>query len=206
MLLEHMSLALVEDDPIMGESLAQRLSLEGAKVVWWKNRAAATLGLTETRPDAVICDIRLPDGSGEDVLAEARRWGDPPAFLFMTAFADIDQAVRLMKAGAGDYIAKPFDMQTLLARITDLLGDPRPASARNPDLKGARGEAERAVIERTLAETGGRAGEAARRLGVSRTTLWSRMKALGIELPVRRVQKPEQPQPQVFRILNKYLK
>ncbi len=206
MLLEHMSLALVEDDPIMGESLAQRLTLEGATVVWWKNRAAAARGLAETRPDAVICDIRLPDGSGEDVLAEACRRGDPPAFLFMTAFADIDQAVRLMKAGAGDYIAKPFDMQTLLARITDLLGDPRPASARNPDLKGARGEAERAVIERTLAETAGRAGEAARRLGVSRTTLWSRMKALGIELPARRVQKPEQLRTGAFKKLNKYLK
>jgi DNA-binding NtrC family response regulator len=108
----------------------------------------------------------------------------------MTAFADIDQAVRLMKAGAGDYIAKPFEMQTLLARIAGLFAEPRLAGGRAPDLKLARGEAERSIIERTMAETGGRIGEAARRLGVSRTTLWSRMKSLGIAAP-RRVQKPE---------------
>jgi DNA-binding NtrC family response regulator len=190
MLLERMSLALVEDDPIMGESLAHRLELEGASVVWWRTRSAAAQGLASLRPDAVICDIRLPDGSGEDVLADTRRRGDPPTFLFMTAYADIDQAVRLMKAGAGDYIAKPFDMQTLLARITGLAGATQPAPAAPADLRLVRGEAERALIERTIAATGGRLGEAARRLGVSRTTLWSRMKALGISSG-RRVQKPE---------------
>jgi DNA-binding NtrC family response regulator len=180
MLLERMSLALVEDDPIMGESLAQRLALEGASVVWWRTRTAAAEGLATVRPDAVICDIRLPDGSGEDVLADTRRRSDPPAFLFMTAYADIDQAVRLMKAGAGDYIAKPFEMQTLLARITGLSGGSHSATVQPSDLKLVRGEAERALIERTIAATGGRLGAAARRLGVSRTTLWSRMKALEI--------------------------
>jgi DNA-binding NtrC family response regulator len=101
-------------------------------------------------------------------------------FLFMTAFADIEQAVRLMKAGAGDYITKPFEMAHLLERIRLLLGHQvKPSTP--PSLRAARGEAERLQIERILLETGGRVGEAAKRLGVSRTTLWNRMKLLGLE-------------------------
>jgi DNA-binding NtrC family response regulator len=200
--LEHCALALVEDDPIMGESLAQRLRLEGANVLWWRTRAGASSGLAGNRPDVVICDIRLPDGSGEDVFREATTWDDPPAFLFMTAFADIDQAVRLMKGGAGDYITKPFEMTTLLQRIQALLAAGKPATSHPPGLKGARGEAERAVIERTLLATGGRIGEAAKQLAVSRTTLWMRMKALGITLPGD-VQKSGRAREKTFRNLNK---
>ena len=180
MQLDGTTLALVEDDPIMGESLTQRLGIEGAKVVWWRTRTDALRGLAACKPDAVICDIRLPDGSGEDVFRDVSVHEQRPAFLFMTAYADIDQAVRLMKDGAGDYITKPFEMTTLLRRLDTMLHAAKPRTAHAADLKGARGEAERAMIERTLFETGGRIGLAAERLKVSRTTLWTRMKALGI--------------------------
>ena len=190
MSLENYKLVLVEDDPIMGESLVQRLAIEGAKVTWWRTRAEATKGLTYTVPDAVICDIRLPDGNGEDVFREARRWRNPSAFLFITAYADIDQAVRLMKSGAGDYLTKPFEMQALLARIQGLLGSGRVVANHAPDLRSARGEAERAMIRLVLAETDGKIGEAAKRLKVSRTTIRTRMKALGIK-PATDVRKPE---------------
>ena len=178
--LEAATLALVEDDPIMGESLTHRLGIEGAKVMWWRTRADAIRGLASFTPQAVICDIRLPDGSGEDVFREAANQDRPPAFLFMTAYADIDQAVRMMKAGAGDYVTKPFEMATLLKRLEGMLTAGQPHAVQAVDLRGARGEAERVLIERTLLETGGRIGAAAKRLKVSRTTLWARMKALGI--------------------------
>jgi DNA-binding NtrC family response regulator len=179
MSLERSTIGLIEDDPIMGESLVQRLSLEGADVTWWRTKQEAIKGLEALDADIVICDIRLPDGNGEDVFRATRRRADVP-FLFMTAYSDIDQAVRLMKAGAGDYVTKPFEMGTLLSRLSDIapgtcLRRPQPSS-----LRDARGEAERAEIERALAGTGGRLGEAARRLEISRTTLWARMKALGI--------------------------
>jgi DNA-binding NtrC family response regulator len=180
MQLNGTTLALVEDDPIMGESLAQRLGIEGAKVTWWRTRADALRGLAASKPDAVICDIRLPDGSGEDVFRDVGVHKPRPAFLFMTAYADIDQAVRLMKEGAGDYITKPFEMTTLLQRLDMMLCAAKPRTSHAADLKGARGEAERAKIERTLFETGGRIGLAAERLKISRTTLWTRMKSLGI--------------------------
>jgi DNA-binding NtrC family response regulator len=177
--LDHCRIGLVEDDPIMGESLIQRLRLEGVAVDWWRTRADAIKGLAGEAPDLVVCDIRLSDGSGEEVFQMTRRRSAVP-FLFMTAYADIDQAVRLMKAGAGDYVTKPFEIAHLLQRIRLLLAE-RSVTVVPPSLKAARGDAERLQIERTMLETGGRVGETAKRLGISRTTLWSRMKALGID-------------------------
>jgi DNA-binding NtrC family response regulator len=179
MWLERSTIGLIEDDPIMGESLVQRLSLEGAKVIWWRTKEDAIRGLDALAADVVICDIRLPDGSGEDVFNASRHRSYVP-FVFMTAYSDIDQAVRLMKAGAGDYVTKPFEMGTLLSRLSDVA--PRVAvQAPQPNsLRDARGEAEKAEIERALIGTGGRLAEAAKRLDVSRTTLWARMKSHGL--------------------------
>jgi DNA-binding NtrC family response regulator len=172
-------IGLVEDDPIMGESLVQRFRIEDVAVTWWRTRGEAVKGLSGDPPDLVVCDLRLPDGSGEDVFLAVGRGGAVP-FLFMTAYAEIDQAVRLMKAGAGDYITKPFEMAQLLQRVRLLLSE-KTSPSLPATLRAARGGAERLQIERALLETGGRVGEAAKRLGVSRTTLWSRMRALGLE-------------------------
>jgi DNA-binding NtrC family response regulator len=126
MSLENRTLALIEDDPIMGESLVQRLELEGARVRWWRTCADAlrelptscTMGCTA----AIICDVRLPDGSGADVYRSmARRAGAPP-FLFITGYGDIDQAVSLMREGARDYLTKPFAMSDFLTRLEQILG------------------------------------------------------------------------------------
>jgi DNA-binding NtrC family response regulator len=183
---ERHTIGLIEDDPIMGESLVQRLSLEGANVAWWRNKDEAMKGLGALAADVVICDLRLPDGSGEDIFWEMRRRNSAVPFLFMTAYSDIDQAVRLMRAGAGDYVTKPFEMQTLLSRLSDITTVQALPRAPHGSLRDARGEAEKAEIERALIETHGRLGETAKRLDVSRTTLWSRMRQLGIDAKVFR--------------------
>jgi DNA-binding NtrC family response regulator len=123
MLLERTTLGLVEDDPVMGESLVQRLEIEGADVEWWRSVGAAKRALANgiAAKDAIICDIRLPDGSGEDVFRSAVEAANPPPFLFMTGFADVDQAVRLIRNGAGDYLSKPFDMADFLKRVAALV-------------------------------------------------------------------------------------
>ena len=115
--------ALVEDDEFMGASLLQRLELEGAQVVWLRQvgRAIGALRTPQAPIDAVICDIRLPDGSGEDLFNRLCETSTPPPFLFMTGHGDIGQAVRLMQAGAADYVTKPFEMPVLLERLTTLL-------------------------------------------------------------------------------------
>jgi DNA-binding NtrC family response regulator len=118
---ERAQIAIVEDDPIMGESLVQRLTLEGYDPVWWRTGRAALEGLRLQRVDLLVCDIRLPDMNGEDLLHDAlpNLIGSP--ILFITAYGDIDQAVRLIRAGADDYLTKPFQMEQFLKRIECLL-------------------------------------------------------------------------------------
>lgn len=116
-------LVLIEDDAIMGNSLVQRLELEGAEVTWVKQavRGIAAVRTPRKPVDAVICDIRLPDGSGEEIFNTLSRRVAPPPFLFITGQGEIDQAVRLLRAGGADYMTKPFEMSAFLGRLSQIL-------------------------------------------------------------------------------------
>jgi DNA-binding NtrC family response regulator len=115
--------SLIEDDPVMGGSLAQRLKLEGYEVDWRRDGREAVARVSAQPPGAVICDIRLPDLSGEEIFNALRPRMPGTPFIFITAYGQIDQAVRLVKAGAADYLAKPFDISVLLGRLGSLLLD-----------------------------------------------------------------------------------
>jgi DNA-binding NtrC family response regulator len=117
MLLEGRSIAVIEDDPIMGESLLQSLSLEGAKVSLYSSGQAALKSVAPRSVDLVICDIRLPDTDGQSLFRRFCADAYPPPFLFMTAFGDVNAAVELMREGAADYLTKPFDMDVFLKRV-----------------------------------------------------------------------------------------
>ena len=121
-------IGVVEDDPVMGGTLVHRLELEGYHTVWWRTGEQALNGLCVARPDLVVCDIRLPDISGEEIFLNVLpNLGGLP-FLFVTAYGQIEQAVRLTKAGAVDYIAKPYALPDLLDRIPRLIAS-RPGAA-----------------------------------------------------------------------------
>ena len=114
-------IGVIEDDPTQGGTLTHRLELEGYRTVWWRTGQEALEGLWTTRPDLVVCDIRLPDMNGEELfLRVLPRLGGKP-FLFVTSFGEVEQAVRLMKAGAVDYITKPYALPDLLDRIARLI-------------------------------------------------------------------------------------
>jgi len=125
-------LCLVEDDAIMGESLCDRFQLEGFEVDWRRTGGEA-LRAIESRPySVVISDVRLPDRSGEALFGEVKgNVTNPPPFVFITAFASVDRAVALLKEGAADYVAKPFDLDDLVAKVRSLSsahhGDDAPA-------------------------------------------------------------------------------
>ena len=127
--LERARIGIIEDDPIMGESLLQRLSLEGSRPAWWQTGAQAIAAIEESRPDALVCDIRLPDMNGEDLLRQIMPSLGQVPVLFITAYADIDQAVRLIRAGADDYMTKPFAMADFLDRMGRLLSRRRDEGA-----------------------------------------------------------------------------
>ena len=116
---ERARVGLVEDDPVMGGSIVQRLELEGWDVTWWQTgkEAVDALPIDASAFDIVICDIRLPDMSGELVFTELAKQPNTPPFLFVTGYGEIDQAVRLMRSGAVDFMTKPFAMDDFLKRI-----------------------------------------------------------------------------------------
>ena len=112
---------VVEDDPIMGESLQQRLRLEYYTVEWVRDLAEARAALQARLYPLVLSDIRLPDGDGGSMLATMmqRYGGCCPPLVFMTGYGSVEQAVRLVREGAWDYIQKPFDVNTLMQRIRE---------------------------------------------------------------------------------------
>ena len=119
--MHDLPILLVEDDPIMGESMSHRLQLEHYGVEWVRNLSAARHSLQQRLYPLVLSDIRLPDGDGEQLLATMieRYGGCCPPVVFMTGFGSVEQAVRLVRAGAWDYIQKPFNLDTLMQHIRD---------------------------------------------------------------------------------------
>lgn len=126
-------LCLIEDDEIMGESLCDRFMLEGFRVDWHKTGTDALRALTNKNYNLVISDIHLPDLNGEalfeKLLTETQAL---PPFIFITGYASIDRAVRLLKLGAADYISKPFDLDQLVEKMSQLC--PLPQATPSPEL------------------------------------------------------------------------
>jgi len=142
-------LCLIEDDEIVGEALVERFELEDYDCTWFRTGREALLALPRRHFDLVISDIRLPDMSGEQVYTTLLDEAVPlPPFLFITGYGEIDQAVRLLKLGAADYIKKPFDIESLLKTIDDLvaaavLPDSEPCLGISPAMRTLEGLIER---------------------------------------------------------------
>lgn len=106
----------------MGESLCDRFELEGFSFDWHRDGSNALTALRNQDYALVVSDIRLPDTTGDalfDVLlADGRRL---PPFIFITGHGEIDTAVNLLKKGARDYITKPFDLDDLIDKISDIV-------------------------------------------------------------------------------------
>ena len=131
-------IGVIEDDPVMGGTLVHRLELEGYLPFWWRTGQEALHLMAGAAPDLVVCDIRLSDMTGEDVYMHTPPPFGRTPFLFVTAFGEIEQAVRLAKAGAVDYIIKPYEMPGLLQRIEHLVAlQPRASGAlgRSPAMR-----------------------------------------------------------------------
>jgi len=123
---------VIEDDPVLGPAMAQRLRLEGFVPRLASSGAIALKEIAARRPDLVVSDIRLPDMTGEEVFTRmVAAVGLVPTF-FVTAFGDIAQAVRLVKAGARDYLTKPIDVDALIAAL-GMIGGGEAAVASAPE-------------------------------------------------------------------------
>jgi DNA-binding NtrC family response regulator len=108
---------VVEDNEIMRLSLEDRLRLEGIPVRVACDVASAHNQLEKGDVDMVVTDIRLPDGSGADLFHDISQHYPGIPVILMTAFGDVADAVALVKDGALDYMAKPFDLQEFIEKI-----------------------------------------------------------------------------------------
>ncbi len=112
---------LLEDDLIMGESLAERFRLEGFDACWCRSGHEGMERLRTHSFDVVISDMRLGDTTGEAVFDwAATALAQRPPFVFITGHGAVEQAVALIKRGAHDYVTKPFDLDALVAKVIDL--------------------------------------------------------------------------------------
>jgi DNA-binding NtrC family response regulator len=108
---------LVEDEPSLQLALGDTLVDEGFEVTVLPTVREAMATLEFALPDLVICDLRLPDGDGLDVLRRARELAPQLPVIILTGFASIHSAVEAMKLGAAEYVTKPFDQTLLLATV-----------------------------------------------------------------------------------------
>ncbi len=111
---------LIEDDAIMGESLAQRLELEGLKVRWCRSLAEAEGHVTQINA-AVICDVRLPDGLATDWFVQLPTMVRTMPWFFLTGYGSVNDAVTAVRAGAREYLTKPFDIEKLVGLVQGAL-------------------------------------------------------------------------------------
>lgn len=108
---------VVEDDEIMRQSLEDRLHMEGIPVVSVSDLAAARRELSRGGLDLVVADVRLPDGNGQALFEQVCREHPGTPVVLMTAYASVPDAVSLVKAGAMDYLTKPFDIEEFIALV-----------------------------------------------------------------------------------------
>ncbi|MEN9498954.1 MAG: hypothetical protein RIS83_773 [Pseudomonadota bacterium] len=111
---------IVDDNDALRSSLAEQLAFEGEFVA----TGAASLADAETllrndgaRFDAVLLDLGMPDGHGRDFCVKLRRLGLRMPIVMLTGSDAEQEVVRCLDAGANDYVAKPFRIQELLARL-----------------------------------------------------------------------------------------
>ena len=116
-----MNVLIVEDETHLAQGLRFNLEAEGYSAEIAADGETANARLGETSFDAIVLDVMLPGLSGFDVARAMRERGDYTPVLMLTALGRPEDVLEGFDAGADDYLAKPFDLGVLLARLTGLL-------------------------------------------------------------------------------------
>ncbi|MDH4438995.1 MAG: response regulator transcription factor [Rhizobium sp.] len=112
-----MRVLLVEDDEMLGDAVKTHVHRQGHAVDWTLSRNEAEASLAAATYDLVLLDLRLPDGSGLDILKGLRTRRDEVPVIIMTAHDQVSDRIAGLNAGADDYLVKPVDLGELQARI-----------------------------------------------------------------------------------------
>ena len=120
---------VVDDDPALRSALSRALSLDGFAVETVSNGAQALAAVapgSPGQPDVIVLDVMMPIVGGLEVCRRLRAAGNPVPVLVLTARDEIGDRVAGLDAGADDYLAKPFALEELQARLRALLRRSRP--------------------------------------------------------------------------------
>jgi DNA-binding response OmpR family regulator len=126
-----MKLLVVEDDKTVGHYVKRGLEEQQYLADWVGDGAEALQLMSTTAYDLVILDLRLPSMSGLEVLRTLRDRGLTMPVLVLTAQDSVEFKVDALRAGADDYVTKPFAFDELLARIEAISRRPRQLSSRS---------------------------------------------------------------------------
>lgn len=108
---------LVEDEAVFAKAVKKHLERAGYKVFLAGDLEIARREFNDHTPDLILLDMRLPDGSGLDLLSEFKSSNANIAVLVMSAYGELEDAVSAMKLGASDYLKKPIDLEELLLNV-----------------------------------------------------------------------------------------
>ncbi|WP_353266568.1 response regulator transcription factor [Gemmatimonas sp.] len=128
-----MKILVIEDDPTVGEFVRRGLEEQRWQTDLCNNGLEGERLATAQPYDLIILDMRLPGRNGLDILRSLRAKGFERPVLVLTAQDAVDAKVETLRAGADDYVTKPFAFEELLARVEALLR--RPRALASPQLK-----------------------------------------------------------------------
>ncbi len=113
-------IVVIDDEPQVRRSLYRVLSEEGHKVDTADSARSGMDLVRRTTPHVVILDLKLPDGSGLDVLQRIADFDESIQTIVITAYAEVQRAVEAMKLGASDFLKKPYEMEEILLAVRSL--------------------------------------------------------------------------------------
>src|SRR5665213_1947840 len=168
----ELSILLVDSDGAFRKRLTRALCTRGYAVTTSPTAAKAIEVAERISFEWAIVDLRLPDCSGLDLTVALKEKMRYVRILVLTRYGTITSAVEAMRLGAYSYLTKPTTTNNIVEALT--AAGPRSTSAEISLVKLARVEWEH--IQRVLADCGGNKSEAARRLGITRATLQSKLR------------------------------
>lgn len=179
---ESRSILIVDDEERLLRVLRLGLASGGYKVRTASNGQEALDEILSSPFDVVITDLKMPVMGGLDLVLELERLGIKVPLIVMTAYADVDTAVKSFKHGAVDYIRKPFSVDELESVIARVISQ-HPVTETADELKTLQQgveEKEKELVEKALAKARNNKALAAQMLKVSERTLWYKIKKYGL--------------------------